>query len=384
MPAHRVARHGMVRTFQLTKSLARLTVLDNLKLGATGQRGRGVLRQPRSPAVERPGGRRGGPRRGPPRAVQPGPHARRVRRLAVGRPAQAARDGPGPDGAAHDGDARRAHGRREPRPHAVPPRAREGPAHGGDDGDVRGARHGRRPRHLRLGRRDGRGAGDRRGHPGPDQQQRRRHRRLPGLASRRPAHRGRGAGPARGDPSRDRGRGGRRTMADERALPEVQIDLEPDDEETWNGPLLVARSIVAGYVARRRHPPRLRAGAREGRAGRHHRTERRRQVHPPEGDVRPRPGALGLDRAARPGHHPGEGPPPGGPRRRLRAAEQQRVPQPHGAGEPRDGALPAPQGVRGSLRGGVRPLPAARSAPQAAGRARCRAASARWWPWAGR
>ncbi len=39
VPAHRVARQGMVRTFQLTKSLARLTVLDNMKLGATGQRG---------------------------------------------------------------------------------------------------------------------------------------------------------------------------------------------------------------------------------------------------------------------------------------------------------------------------------------------------------
>ncbi|MDN5896686.1 MAG: ABC transporter ATP-binding protein [Nocardioides sp.] len=36
---HRVARKGMVRTFQLTKSLARLTVLENLRLGATGQRG---------------------------------------------------------------------------------------------------------------------------------------------------------------------------------------------------------------------------------------------------------------------------------------------------------------------------------------------------------
>jgi branched-chain amino acid transport system ATP-binding protein len=42
-PAHRVARYGMVRTFQLTKSLARLTVLDNLKLGATGQRGEGFF-----------------------------------------------------------------------------------------------------------------------------------------------------------------------------------------------------------------------------------------------------------------------------------------------------------------------------------------------------
>jgi branched-chain amino acid transport system ATP-binding protein len=37
--AHKVARRGMVRTFQLTKSLARLSVLENVKLGATGQRG---------------------------------------------------------------------------------------------------------------------------------------------------------------------------------------------------------------------------------------------------------------------------------------------------------------------------------------------------------
>jgi neutral amino acid transport system ATP-binding protein len=42
-PAHRVARRGMVRTFQLTKSLARLSVLENMKLGATGQRGEGIL-----------------------------------------------------------------------------------------------------------------------------------------------------------------------------------------------------------------------------------------------------------------------------------------------------------------------------------------------------
>ncbi|WP_051399989.1 ABC transporter ATP-binding protein [Haloechinothrix halophila] len=39
MPAYRVARHGMVRTFQLTKALARLTVLENMLLGATEQRG---------------------------------------------------------------------------------------------------------------------------------------------------------------------------------------------------------------------------------------------------------------------------------------------------------------------------------------------------------
>ncbi|MER5180535.1 ABC transporter ATP-binding protein [Streptomyces sp. NPDC002896] len=38
-PAHRVARGGLVRTFQLTRTLARLTVLENLKLAATGQLG---------------------------------------------------------------------------------------------------------------------------------------------------------------------------------------------------------------------------------------------------------------------------------------------------------------------------------------------------------
>jgi neutral amino acid transport system ATP-binding protein len=39
MRSHRVARRGMVRTFQLTKALSRLTVLDNMLLGATAQRG---------------------------------------------------------------------------------------------------------------------------------------------------------------------------------------------------------------------------------------------------------------------------------------------------------------------------------------------------------
>ncbi len=36
---HKVARLGMVRTFQLTKALSRMSVLDNMRLGATGQRG---------------------------------------------------------------------------------------------------------------------------------------------------------------------------------------------------------------------------------------------------------------------------------------------------------------------------------------------------------
>ncbi len=42
--AHRVARAGMVRTFQLTKSLARLPVIENMKLGAVGQKGESIWR----------------------------------------------------------------------------------------------------------------------------------------------------------------------------------------------------------------------------------------------------------------------------------------------------------------------------------------------------
>ena len=39
VPSHRVADSGMVRTFQLTKALTRLTVMDNMKLGAGNQVG---------------------------------------------------------------------------------------------------------------------------------------------------------------------------------------------------------------------------------------------------------------------------------------------------------------------------------------------------------
>lgn len=43
---HKVARMGMVRTFQLTKVLSKLTVLENMRLGATGQRGESFLAAP--------------------------------------------------------------------------------------------------------------------------------------------------------------------------------------------------------------------------------------------------------------------------------------------------------------------------------------------------
>jgi branched-chain amino acid transport system ATP-binding protein len=53
MPAYRIARMGMVRTFQLTKALTRMTALENMMLGATGQTGEHFL-----PALFRPAWKR--------------------------------------------------------------------------------------------------------------------------------------------------------------------------------------------------------------------------------------------------------------------------------------------------------------------------------------
>lgn len=44
VPAFKVSRKGMVRTFQLTKSLGRLSVLQNMLLGARDQKGENIFR----------------------------------------------------------------------------------------------------------------------------------------------------------------------------------------------------------------------------------------------------------------------------------------------------------------------------------------------------
>jgi len=44
--AHKLAKTGMVRTFQLTKALARLPVIENMRLGATQQRGEQIWAGP--------------------------------------------------------------------------------------------------------------------------------------------------------------------------------------------------------------------------------------------------------------------------------------------------------------------------------------------------
>ncbi len=43
VPAYRVARMGMIRTFQLTKVLSKLTVIENMRVGATGQTGEKLM-----------------------------------------------------------------------------------------------------------------------------------------------------------------------------------------------------------------------------------------------------------------------------------------------------------------------------------------------------
>ena len=52
VPAYKVAQRGQVRTFQLTKALGLLTVLENMKLGAKSQRGENFL-QSLFPAIWR-------------------------------------------------------------------------------------------------------------------------------------------------------------------------------------------------------------------------------------------------------------------------------------------------------------------------------------------
>jgi neutral amino acid transport system ATP-binding protein len=43
MPSYKVARSGMVRTFQLTKALSKMKVIDNMRLGAGHQKGERLL-----------------------------------------------------------------------------------------------------------------------------------------------------------------------------------------------------------------------------------------------------------------------------------------------------------------------------------------------------
>ena len=87
--------------------------------------------------------------------------------------------------------------------------------------------------------------------------------------------------------------------------------------------------------ARRQHPQRLQTSyCLPGRAGRHHRPQRRRQVDAAQGAVRPGQGPLRHGHARRRGHHQPAGRHAGRRGRRLRAADQQRLPVADHRGEP--------------------------------------------------
>ena len=118
---HVIARSGMVRTFQITKALNAMPVIDNMMLAARDQPGErllGLLTQPgrarrREREVEERAQRAAGD-------VQPRRQGRRLRRHALGRTAQAPRAGARADDRAGDGPARRADGRHQPDAGAPP------------------------------------------------------------------------------------------------------------------------------------------------------------------------------------------------------------------------------------------------------------------------
>ena len=97
--ASSVARAGMVRTFQLTKALNRMTVMDNMMLGAQDQAGENLLKSMFRPLWRSQEREIEEKRRGAAGPLQAAGEEGRLRRQPLGRAAQAARDGAGPDDA---------------------------------------------------------------------------------------------------------------------------------------------------------------------------------------------------------------------------------------------------------------------------------------------
>ena len=128
VPAHKVANYGMVRTFQLTKSLNRMSVIENMRLAGTGQTGERFLpailpfmwSKEEDAITERADELL--------HRFKLGRQTRGPCWHAVRRPAQAARDGSGADGATQPGVPGRTHGRGEPGTGPVAPRTRQEPS----------------------------------------------------------------------------------------------------------------------------------------------------------------------------------------------------------------------------------------------------------------
>ena len=148
-----IARRGMVRTFQITKALAAMPVIDNMLLAAPNQPGEHL---PLLLAKPLKGRRResevDGERARVAGDVLAGGQGRRLRRHAVRRPAQVARAGTGPDDRAANGAAGRADGRDQPHSRQAAAGAHGAPSHrAGRELPLRRARHGGRDEPLRPG-----------------------------------------------------------------------------------------------------------------------------------------------------------------------------------------------------------------------------------------
>ena len=188
-----IARLGMVRTFQITKALSAMPVIDNMMLAAPDQPGEKLRNLILRPAASRK-------REKEVHAeamelldvVQPDQARRCLRGHALGRPAQAARARPGADDQAALPAPRRADGGDQPDPRAAPARPHAAAApRGRGHLPLRRARHGGGDEPLRPGDRDGRGQGDRRRRAARGARRPGRDRRLP---RRRAGHGGRDGG----------------------------------------------------------------------------------------------------------------------------------------------------------------------------------------------
>ena len=261
-------------------------------------------------------------------------------------------------------------------------RAREGAARRGPDGGVRRARHGRRAHHQRLGRGDGRGRAHRRGPPRAI------------VANPRVIDAYLGA--HHGTPL-DRAEQDKQLAEAEQAIvTDGARSRDGGPRDRWrtmtvaagaagSAPLLAAAGHRGRLRARGQHPQRHQPRALRRRARRHHRPQRRRQVHADQGAVRAHPGArrgrscyAGQDVTGMKAHElvvDGH---------RLRPPEQQRVPPAHGRGEPRDGLYLRPKALRRAVRRRDRRCSRGWASVGASGPGRCRVASARCCRWAGR
>ena len=354
----------MVRTFQLTKALSRLTVLQNMLLGATRQPGENLFalagasrcgRHARSEITEQAEELLD--------AVQARRQERRLRGLALRRSAQAPRDGAGP----HD-EARRMVMLDEPMAGVNPALTQsllghiQAAARRGHDRAVRRARHAHGPAHLRLGGRHGRGQDRRRGpargrHAGPGRRSTPTW--APTTTPTSATTRCSGRGVAEQLEAEARGRGGE-AMTSTTAAPTTAADQRASR-------CCTPTDLVAGYLPGVNILNGCNLDGAPGRARRHHRPQRRRQVDAAQGPVRPgaRPLRHRDARAARTS-------PTTRPTRLVRRGVGF-VPQNNNVfpsltdrGEPADGRVPAAQDVRRAVRVHHRPVPDARGAAQAA------------------